>query len=90
MEGGGRYFHAMMASSYRELSCSILLTNSLVASVRHIYVVPLLSCQPVLVKRRDKIHEKESKGGSFQEIGAKWSKFSKFRAKIALLEALSC
>ena len=32
----------------------------------------------------------ESKRGSFQEIGAKWSKFSKFRAKIALLEALSC
>ena len=32
----------------------------------------------------------ESKRGSFQEIRAKWSKFSKFRAKIALLEALSC
>ena len=45
-----------------------------------------LSCQPVLVKRRAKIQGILVKKRVFQEIGAKWSKFSKFRAK----RALSC
>ena len=53
-------------------------------------IYPQLSTSPGQKEGQLRSRDFESKRGSFQEIGAKWSKFSKFRAKIALLEALSC